>query len=86
MLFKFADAGQGGYEEFVMAQVSNSEDRFGGEYMIQDRDHMSEIDQATDKANRGGVRQSDQSQSDTRQQGGEDRASKQQGGGLHQSY
>ena len=53
-----------------MAQAGNSEDRFGGEYMIQDHDHMSEIGQSSDNANRG-VRQADQSQSDRRQQGGD---------------
>ncbi len=69
-----------------MAQVRNNQSRFGGQYMIQDRDHMSEIDQATDKANRGGVRQSEQSQSEGRQQGGDDqRADRQQGGGRRQS-
>jgi hypothetical protein len=38
-----------------MAEVRNNEGRFGGQYMIQDRDHMSEIGQSADKANRGGV-------------------------------
>ncbi len=42
MLFLFADAGTAGHEEFVMA-VGNNENRFGGEYYIQDRDHMSDI-------------------------------------------
>jgi hypothetical protein len=80
-----------------MAEVRNNESRFGGEYMIQDRDHMSEINQATNEADRGGARQSEQSQSDSRQQGGDDDANaqqgsgdnnrrKQQGGGLRQSY
>jgi hypothetical protein len=79
-----------------MAEVRNNESRLGGEYMIQDRDHMSEINQATDNANRG-ARQSEQSQSDSRQQGGDDDTNgqqgsgdnnrrKQQGGGLRQSY
>jgi hypothetical protein len=66
-----------------MAQVRNNESQFGGEYMIQDRDHMSEIDQAADDANRGRVRQSEQSQSGGRQQGGDDSASGQQGSGDH---
>lgn len=64
-----------------MAQVGNNEDRFGGEYMIQDSDHMSEISQGKDKANRGDVRQAEQSQSGGRQQGsGDQSAGGQQGG------
>jgi hypothetical protein len=51
-----------------MAQVGNSEDRFGGEYMVQDRDHMGETSQVTDKANRGRAKQADQSQQQGRQQ------------------
>ena len=63
-----------------MTEVRNNESRFGGQYMIQDRDHMSEIPQTSDKAGRSGVRQSEQSQSDARQQGsGDDSASRQQG-------
>jgi len=79
-LRSFADAGHRGYEEFVMSKVHNSESSFGGQYMIQDRDHMSEISQETDQANRGGVRQADQTQSGGRQQGsGDQSASRQQG-------
>ena len=55
-----------------MTQVGNNEDRFGGPYMIQDRDHMSEIDQPKEKANKGDVRQVEQSQTNGRQQGGGD--------------
>ena len=70
-----------------MTEVRNNQSRFGGQYMIQDSDHMSEIEQTTDKANRGGVRQSDQSQSGGRQQGGDDQsASTQQAGGRRQSH
>jgi hypothetical protein len=70
-----------------MAEVRNDESRFGGQYMIQDRDHMSDIAQTSDKANRSGVRQSEQSQSESRQQGaGDDSAGRQQGGGRRQSY
>jgi len=69
-----------------MAEVRNNENRFGGEYMIQDRDHMSEISQTTDKANRGGVRQSEQSHAEGRQQGGDQGAGRQQGGGQRQSH
>lgn len=65
-----------------MAEVRNDVSRFGGEYMIQDRDHMSEITPATDKATRGKVRQSEQSQSEGRQQGGDDHSvASRQGGG-----
>lgn len=55
-----------------MAQVGNNEDRFSGEYMIQDHDHMSEITLKNDKATRGGARQSEQSQDTGRQQGGDE--------------
>ena len=87
MPFKFADAGQRSDEEIFMSQVGNNEDRFGGEYMIQDRDHMSEIGQDTDKATRGGVRQSEQSQTGGRQQGsGDNSASNRQGERQRQSH
>ena len=69
-----------------MAEDRNSESRFGGQYMVQDRDHMSEIPQATDKATRGGTRQSEQSQAGARQQGGEQNARGQQGGGQRQAH
>ena len=63
-----------------MAEVRNDAGRFGGEYMVQDSDHMSESGQTADNANHGGVRQSEQSQSEGRQQGGGDQnASRQQG-------
>jgi hypothetical protein len=55
-----------------MSKGQNSEDRFGGPYMIQDHDHMSEIGQGPDKANSDRVRQADQSHSSGRQQGGDD--------------
>lgn len=55
-----------------MAEDRNSEARFGGQYMVQDRDHMSDISQVPDKATRGSVRQADQSQAGARQQGGDD--------------
>ncbi len=68
-----------------MAEDRN-ESRFGGQYMVQDRDHMSEIRQTTDKANRG-VRQSEQSQSGGGQQGnGDQSALAQQGDRRRQSY
>jgi len=50
MLFMFADAWQRCNRGVVMAQVGNNEDRFGGEFMIQDSDHMSGIRAVTDKA------------------------------------
>jgi hypothetical protein len=69
------------FKEFVMAQAGNNQDRFGGQYMIQDRDHMSEISEVTETAQRGQTRQPQQSQSGDRQQGdGSDNASGQQGG------
>lgn len=64
-----------------MAEVRN-ESRMGGEFMIQDLNHMGEITQTTDKATRGGVRQSDQAQSVGRQQGGDDQSVNSQQGGA----
>ena len=64
-----------------MAQVGNSAERFGGEFMVQDSDHMSEINPVTEKAGRGNARQAEQSQAGARQQGNVDHgASSQQGG------
>lgn len=51
-----------------MAEEKRNAEQFGGEYMIQDRDHMNQMGGQT-----GGGRQSDQSQGDSRQQGGEQR-------------
>jgi hypothetical protein len=62
-----------------MAEDRNEQGRFGGQYMVQDRDHMSDIAQVPDKANRDRVRQSDQSQTGGRQQGSDRSASRQQG-------
>ena len=53
-----------------MAEDRTNQSRFGGEYMIQDSDHMSDIPQTTDNAKRG-ARQSEQSESNARQQGGD---------------
>jgi hypothetical protein len=65
------------HEEFVMAQVGNTADRLGGEFMIQDRDHMSE----SSETSTGVARQSEQSQSGRHQQGsGDQHVSGQQGG------
>jgi hypothetical protein len=63
--------GKMGSEESVMAQVGNNEN-LGGPYMVQDRDHMSKISPATDKAKRSGVRQQEQSHESSRQQGNDD--------------
>jgi hypothetical protein len=64
-----------------MAQVQNNQSRFGGEYLIQDSDHMSGISERSNAAQVGAVRQSDQSQTGSRQQGGGDQhAGSQQGG------
>ncbi len=75
MLFSSPMRSKKVFKEFVMAQVGNSEDRFGGEYMIQDRDHMSEIGQGEQNAQRGS-RQADQSQNAGRQQGDQKTARK----------
>jgi hypothetical protein len=63
-----------------MAQFGNN-DRFGGEFMVQDSDHMSGIDRQADKANRGNVRQTEQSHSAGRQQGSGDHGTAHQQGG-----
>ncbi len=63
-----------------MAQVGNNEDRLGGEFMIQDRDHAVQGSPQANKANRGNVRQSEQSHSGARQQGSGDNATGRQGG------
>jgi hypothetical protein len=69
-----------------MAQVRN-EDRFGGEYMVQDSNHMSGINPATDNANQGNARQAQQSQTGNRQQGSQDNnAASQQGSDRRQSH
>ena len=53
-----------------MAKDRNKTDRLGGQFMIQDRDHMSEVGQMGDDAKHGGGPQFDQSPSRSRQQGG----------------
>jgi hypothetical protein len=63
-----------------MAQVGNSEDRFGGEYMIQDNDHMGNVGKAQRIARTDRAHQSEQSGSSSRQQGGDHQDSGQQGG------
>ena len=68
-----------------MAEVRNDVSRFGGEYMIQDRDHMSDIAQTSDRAGRSGARQSEQSQSEARQQGSGDASANPQGGQRRRS-
>jgi hypothetical protein len=63
-----------------MAKVGNNAAQFSGEYMIQDRDHLSEPSTAP----RPNARQAEQSQSRNRQQGhGDQNASGQQGGERH---
>jgi hypothetical protein len=65
-----------------MAQVGNNENRFGGEFMIQDRDHLSEIPNY-DQDNRG---QAEQSQTVAGQQGGnKNREGSQRGGSQPQA-
>jgi len=63
-----------------MAEDRKKSDRLGGEFMIQDRDHMSETGQMGGEAGQGG-RQSEQSHGEGRQQGGgQHQGSGQQGG------
>lgn len=59
-----------------MAEEKRNAEQQGGEYMIQDRDHLSGIGQVGGESNRGRGRQSEQSMGDSRhegtgQQGGE---------------
>jgi hypothetical protein len=62
-----------GKQRCAMAQVQNNVTRFAGPSMIQDSHHMSGIPQVQDDSQ--GVRQSDQGQSEGRQQGSENRRS-----------
>jgi hypothetical protein len=68
--FFVADVWQIRPQGVFMSQVGNSPESVGGEFMIQDRDHMSDSDQKASKANRNRSAQADQSQNETRQQGG----------------
>jgi general stress protein YciG len=70
-------------KEFYMSEDRNRADGPSGPYMIQDRDHMTEIGQMGGEAGTGSGRQSEQSQSESRQ-----RRSGQQGGqqGGEQGY
>ena len=64
-----------------MVEDRNKANRLGGPYMIQDRDHMSEVGQTGGEVRHGSGRQVEQSQGDTRQQGsGQHSSSGQQGG------
>jgi hypothetical protein len=68
-------------EEFVMAQAGNNDSRFGGEFLIQDSDHMSGISPSPRTVQHGGTRQSEQSQSrGHKQRGTEHHSGGQQGG------
>ena len=68
-----------------MSQARN-EDRFGGEFMVQDSNHLSGTNPTTDTANQGKARQAQQSQSGNRQQGSLDNdAASQQGSERRQS-
>jgi len=66
-----------------MAEVNQN--RFGGEWMVQDSDHMSGIPQAAEDASLFNARQADQAQSGGRQQGGNDQGAGRQQGGENQS-
>ena len=58
-----------------MTQVQNNVARFAGPSMIQDSDHMSGIPQVQDDRGQG-ARQSEQGQSNDRQQGSDSRRGK----------
>ena len=68
-------------EEFVMAQVGNSENQFSGRYFVQDQDHMSGVNQTSMRDQKRGTRQAEQSQSRSSQQGGSNEESVGQQGG-----
>ena len=65
-----------------MAQVGNTQDRVGGEYMVQDTNHMGQTSQSKHKATRNSARQTEQSHAGDRQQGGTQRG----GEGRRQSH
>lgn len=53
-----------------MSQIGNNPEQVGGEYMVQDRDHMVDFGQRSDKAKTGRARQAEQGQNETAQQAG----------------
>ena len=59
-----------------MVDDRNKANRVGGPYMIQDRDHLNEAGQMGGDARTARSRQPEQSQGDSRQQGGERRQKK----------
>jgi hypothetical protein len=71
---KFAGVRQKGVTKrsFPMAKSPNNPNRFGGPYLIQDSDHLTETIKASFGEQPKASRQTDQSQSDDRQQGGDD--------------
>jgi hypothetical protein len=70
-----------------MAADRNNVSRLGGQYMVQDRDHVSEANELADTAKRGNIRQAEQSQSGGGQQGGGDHsASRKQGEQRRQAH
>jgi hypothetical protein len=63
-----------------MAVERNEAEREGGEFMIQDRDHLGQSGQMGGETPDRGRRQTGQSQGDSRQQGGGQQNGGQQGG------
>jgi hypothetical protein len=70
-----------------MAEDKNKAEFEGGEFMIQDRDHLGHAGQMGDQANQG-RRQSEQSepQAGNRQQGGDQQSDGQQGMAYRRNY
>ncbi len=66
-----------------MSQAGNNDNQFSGPYMIQDRDHA--VSQSQGGTKRTSARQSEQSHSETRQQGGE-QANRKQPSGRRQQH
>jgi hypothetical protein len=78
--FLVAITDQGAAKGVFMADEKNKANRFGGPYMIQDSDHMSEIRQVGGEAGEGSSRQVGQSQGDSQQGGVDHSGGGQQGG------
>jgi hypothetical protein len=76
----FRQSDQARQKELLMSANRKDTERFGGEFMIQERDHMSNVGQVGGDGQQAGG-QAQQSEGASRQQGdGRDSASGQQGG------
>jgi hypothetical protein len=60
-----------------MSTKNQQDNTIGGPYMVQDLDHMVVSNQPASKAKRGGASQAEQSQSASRQHGGDHASTRQ---------